>query len=314
MKSEHVVFGTGAVGRAVMQELLERGERVRMVNRSGRTAEIPDGVEVAAADLFDAQQVRSAVKGAAVAYQCAAPGYTRWTHDFPRMQQAILLGLEGSDVKLVLAENMYAYGRADVPMTEDLPYRPVSRKGAVRAAMSAAAFAAHQDGRVRVTAARGSDYFGPWGLTTAMGERVFYPLLGGKAAQVTGRADLPHSLTYTGDFGRAMVVLGEADAADGHAWHVPNDRPRMTQGEFVRLAAGIIGVEPRMAGMGKMMMRLGGLFVPEAREMVEMMYEFKEPFLVDSSRFEHTFGMSATGMEESIRRTIRWYRDHPRGG
>ena len=32
----HVVFGTGPVGLAVMDELVSEGERVRMVNRSGR--------------------------------------------------------------------------------------------------------------------------------------------------------------------------------------------------------------------------------------------------------------------------------------
>ena len=32
----HVVFGTGPVGMAVMDELVSRGTRVRMVDRSGR--------------------------------------------------------------------------------------------------------------------------------------------------------------------------------------------------------------------------------------------------------------------------------------
>ena len=39
----HVIFGTGPVGLAVMDELLRQGKRVRMVNRSGlKTA--PAGV------------------------------------------------------------------------------------------------------------------------------------------------------------------------------------------------------------------------------------------------------------------------------
>jgi hypothetical protein len=32
----HVVFGTGAVGLAVMDELVSKSKRVQMVNRSGR--------------------------------------------------------------------------------------------------------------------------------------------------------------------------------------------------------------------------------------------------------------------------------------
>jgi nucleoside-diphosphate-sugar epimerase len=58
------------------------------------------------------------------------------------------------------------------------------------------------------------------------------------------------------------------------------------------------------------MMAFGGLFVPEAREAVEMMYEFEKPFVVDSSRFEKAFGLKATPLNESIPATVEWYRRH----
>jgi len=314
MKTDHVVFGTGAIGRAVVQELVQRGEAVRVVNRSGQMPETPGGVEVIAADLYDPANVRRAAGDARVVYQCAQPGYTLWQQDFPRLQDAILDGLSGTGVKLVLVENLYMYGKTNgQSMTEDTPHNPVSRKGRVRSEISETAFAAHKQGRVRVTAARGSDYFGPWGTGSAMGARVFYPLLEGKAAQLIGRSDLPHTLTCTSDFGRAMLILAEDDRADGQAWHVPNAEPSITQGEFVRRAAAESGVEPKMNCMGTFMMRLGGLFVPEARESVEMMYEFEEPFMVDSSRFEETFGMQASPLDQSIRETLAWYRTHPQG-
>jgi nucleoside-diphosphate-sugar epimerase len=144
-----------------------------------------------------------------------------------------------------------------------------------------------------------------------MGERAFYPLLQGKAAQLVGRADLPHTHTYVKDFGKALVILGENDQADGQAWHVPNDQPQMTQGELVRLFAEEAGVEPRMSGMGKLMMSIGGLFIPEAKESVEMMYEYERPFVIDSSKFEKTFGMQATPIREAIKETVTWYKSHP---
>ena len=43
----HVVFGTGAIGLATMDALRARGERVGMVNRSGR-APVPSDVDVVA--------------------------------------------------------------------------------------------------------------------------------------------------------------------------------------------------------------------------------------------------------------------------
>ena len=42
------------------------------------------------------------------------------------------------------------------------------------------------------------------------------------------------------------------------------------------------------------MMSMAGLFIPGARETVEMMYEFEKPFVVDSSKFERAFGVVAT--------------------
>ena len=163
-----------------------------------------------------------------------------------------------------------------------------------------------------MTAGRGSDFFGPWGLpTAAMGERTFYPLLNGKAAGLVGTIDVPHTHTYIPDFGKALVILGERSEADGQAWHVPNDNPRVTQREMVKLIAAEMGIEPKMSAMGKTMMRIGGWFIPEAKESVEMMYEFEQPFIVDSSKFEKTFGMQATPMREAIKATVAWYKSHP---
>jgi len=260
MSEIHVILGTGAIGRATAEELIQRGKTVCMVNRSGKLAEAPAGVEVVAADLYSPAKVRDVTRGAKVAYATVQPNYDEWPEKFPPLQQAIIDGLGGSGVKLVIAENVYMYGATNgIPMTEDMPHKAHTRKGKTRSDMSKAALAAHQEGKVCVASGRGSDYFGPWGLPSTMGERVFYPLLAGKAAQATGRLDLPHTHTYTRDFGRALVVLGERDDADGQAWHVPNDMPRFTQSDMIRMIAEEAGVKPRMSGRGKFMMMLGGI-------------------------------------------------------
>ncbi len=313
MTINHVVLGTGAIGRAVAEELIQRGESIRMVNRSGTMEETPAGVQVVAADLYDPAKVKEVTRGAKVVYQCSQPNYFEWTEKFPPLQKSIIDGLTGSDAKLVLVENLYMYGDSNGrPLTEDTPHNAHTRKGKTRSEMSDAAFAAHRNGQLRVTAGRGSDFFGAWGLpTAAMGERTFYPLLNGKAANLVGNIDIPHTHTYIHDFGKALVILGERSEADGQAWHVPNDNPRVTQREMVRMIASEMNIEPRMSAMGKTMMWIGGLFIPEAKEMVEMMYEFEQPFIVDSSRFENTFGVKATPMKEAIRETVVWYKKHP---
>lgn len=311
--SVNVVLGTGAIGRAVMNELVKRGESVRVVNRSGRIDEVPAGVEVVAADLYDQAKVKEVTRGAKVVYQCSQPEYHQWVEKFPPLQSSIVDGLTGSNAKLVLVENLYMYGDVNgTPMTEDMPHNARTRKGKVRGEISEAAFEAHRAGKVRVTSARGSDFFGPWGLpTAAMGERTFYPLLNGKPASLLGDVDVPHTHTYIPDFGKALVILGERDEADGRPWHVPNDSPCISQREMLTMIAQEMGIEPKFSAMGRTMMWIGGLFIPVAKETVEMMYEFEKPFIVDSSRFETTFGMKATPMKLAIRETVDWYKGHP---
>ena len=313
MSVNHVVLGTGAIGRAIALELVGRGESVRMVTRSGKMEEVPAGVEVVAADLYDPATVKEVTRGAKVVYQAAQPRYFEWTTKFPPLQKSIIDGLTDSGAKLVLVENLYMYGESyGKPMTEDFPHNAHTRKGKTRGEMSRSAFEAHEAGKVRVTAGRGSDFFGPWGLpTTAMGERTFYPLLNGKPANLVGNVDAPHTHTYIPDFGKALVILGERDEADGQAWHVPNDMPQVTQHEMLTMIAEEMGVPPKFSAMGKTMMWIGGLFIPEAKEAVEMMYEFEQPFIVDSSKFESTFGMKATPMKEAIKETVAWYKSHP---
>ncbi len=61
----HVVYGTGPVGMSVMEALVHRGRRVRMINRSGE-ASVPEGVEVVGGDATDKAFAREASEGASV--------------------------------------------------------------------------------------------------------------------------------------------------------------------------------------------------------------------------------------------------------
>ncbi|MEP7293498.1 MAG: NAD(P)H-binding protein, partial [Chloroflexota bacterium] len=149
---QHVIFGTGAAGAAVMQALVRRGKAVRMINRSGNPSQatgstLPANVEICAGDAYDAGQVRRLTEGAAVVYQCAQPEYHEWQAKFPPLQAAILDGTAESHAKLVVIENLYPYGDpAGKPLTEDTPYQPITRKGRVRLAMHEALMTAHRSG------------------------------------------------------------------------------------------------------------------------------------------------------------------------
>ncbi len=305
----HVIFGTGPLGISVMKELIARGKSVRMVNRSGK-ADVPNGVEVVKADLLKGQGVDEAAAGASVIYQCSNPPYDKWPEQFPSLQRSVLNAAMRVNATVVIGENLYMYGDTQgAPLTEDLPYLAKTRKGTVRAKMALDALQMHRDGKVQVVIGRASDYFGPGVLASAMGERVFIPALKGRAASLLGNIDLPHTFSYIGDVGKALVILGEHDDAFGQAWHLPSP-PALSQRAMVEMVFSQLGKEPKTQSAGRWMMTFAGLFVPAAKEIVEMMYEFEKPFVMDSTKFTQRFGMHPTNSDEALRNTIEWYRHH----
>jgi nucleoside-diphosphate-sugar epimerase len=303
----HVVFGTGPVGLAVMDELLSKSKRVRMVNRNGR-ASVPHGVEVIGGDATDEVFAREASDGASVVYFALNPPYNKWPEFFPPLQAGVLEGAASAGAKLIAMENLYMYGpTGGRTLTEDLPYAPNTRKGAVRARMSEELMEAHSSGRVRVAIGRASDYFWPRVLVSAAGEQIFGRAVQGKSAQVAGDPNQPHTYTYAPDVGRGLTILGEREEALGQAWHLPSPETLTTR-RFVEMIFEEVGKPARVQAAPKILLRAMGLFNPGMRELIEMLYEFEEPFVVDHSKFEQAFGEHATRLEEAIGETVRWYR------
>lgn len=121
--------------------------------------------------------------------------------------------------------------------------------------------------------------------------------------------DQPHTFTYAPDFGKALAIVGTRDEALGQVWHVPSNAP-FTQQQLVDMIGEEIGKPVKVLVAGKAVLTLLGLFNARMRELPEMMYEFTQPFIMDSSKFTRAFGVQATPMREAIRQTLAWARAH----
>jgi nucleoside-diphosphate-sugar epimerase len=304
----HVIFGTGPLGKWTMRELVRLGKRVHMVNRRGEATDIPAGVEIVRGDAYDPAITTALTKGAAAVYQCAQPAYHEWAEKFPPLQAAIMQGAVANGAKLIVGENLYMYGDPNGQIiSEAMSYSARTRKGRIRLQMADAVMEAHHSGKVRAAIGRASDFIGP--EYELMGELVVYPALDGKPVNLLGRLDAPHSFTYVADFGKALATLGTCDEALGQVWIAPT-APPITQRELVDLLADAIGRPLKVRAASGAMVRLLGLYNRALRESVEMMYGWEKPYVVDSSKFERTFGVSATPMREVVRETVAWFRSH----
>lgn len=305
-KELHVILGTGPVGCWTARALVDQGLTVRAVNRSGNRPELmPAEIETYAADMSDAAQAIAAAEGASTIYQALNPEYHRWHEFFPGLQAGALAAARATGAVYVSIENLYMYDSSGV-MTEDARIAPVSKKGVLRQRMAEEVMTAHERGEIRAVVLRSSDYYGPGVTGSALGDMVFGNLVAGKKAQVSGSPSQLHSFAYIEDVGRAAAELGIRDDVLGRAWIAPH-APAQTQGQIVEAACALLQVPPRMTAISPMMMRLAGLFIPQAKAGVEMMYEFTKPFVVDSGRIERELGLRPTPIETGLARTVSWY-------
>ncbi|MBP1963938.1 NAD-dependent epimerase/dehydratase family protein [Paenibacillus aceris] len=304
-----VILGAGPLSKAVMRELLNKGKRVRVVNSSGK-ANVPAEVEVVQADLMSASGARAALQGANNVFQCAQPPYHRWEGLFQQLMGHITEAASYHQANLVMGDNLYMYGDVSGPIHEGLPYEADTRKGKVRAEIAQGLLDLHRKGTVKVAIGRGADFYGPYVNNSYVGARFFASVAAGKACSLLGDLDAPHTFTYIDDFGRALVTLSEHEDAFGQAWHVPHAETVSTR-QFAELAYEAAGHSPRIGTMGRGMLRLGGLFIPAAREVIEMLYQFEKPFDVDCSKFIRRFGEKAgpTPLRTALKETIAWHRE-----
>ena len=291
-----VVLGAGPVGQAIVDTLVGRGHRPIVVTRSGTAVA---GATTHAADLTDRAAATAALADATIVFSTAQPAYHRWVEEFPALQASIVAATRAAGVPLMVVENLYGYGPHDGALTEDLPMRPTTRKGTVRAEMWHSLHDASARGELQMAVVRGSDFVGPGVEGSAFGTRFFDPLRRGKPAQTMGNVDALHSVTFVPDLAEALVRIAEDDTSWGRAWHAPC-APAVTQRRLAEIAAATIGRPGAIKSVPTWMLRGVGVFVKPVKEAIEMMYEFDTDFVVDSSAFTDHFAMEATPLDEAL--------------
>ncbi len=307
MGDQHVVLGaSGGIGRALVLELARAGRPTRAVARRA-----PDlrAAECLAADLSTREGARRACAGAAVVFHAAQPPYHRWPEEFPALTRNIIDAASEAGAKLVMADNLYAYGPTPGPLVEHLPRTATGRKGAVRVQMERQLLDAHASGLLPVTIGRLADYYGPHGPNSTVTALVLDPALRGKPMRWPGSTTTPRTLHFLPDAARGLIMLADHDDADGKVWHLPA-APATTGQEFMALVNQCLPSPVKARSIGTLSMRIGGLFSTEARESVECMYQWTAPFVVDSSAFDAAFGrLAVTPHAVAVAATITSMRD-----
>lgn len=302
-----ILGANGVIANNLAKQLPQYTSKIRLVSRSPKKINETD--ELFRADLLSSTETTNAIAGSDVVYLTAGIPYRTelWRKQWPIIMQNVIDGCQQHNAKLVFFSNLYPYGKVDGWMTEETPINPCSKKGEVRAKVEETLMAEVKKGNLKAQIVRASDFYGPNTPLSYIKIMVFDNFAKGKTAQWVLTDKTRHCYTYTPDAGKATAILGNTESAYDQVWHAPTDRNALAGKEFIELAAKAFETRPRYMVLSRTMLKFLGLFMPDVKEMVEMLYQNENDFLLDSSKFEKAFNVAPTPYRDGLQKVADSY-------
>jgi len=292
-----ILGGRGGVGRAVCEAL----------DAEGRTYSAPSSRD---ADAGDADGLTRACDGADAIINCIGLPYIAkvWRRDWPKIAQATVSAAERTGARLIFLDNIYMYGPAplQVPITEDHPQAPPSKKGRARKATAEILMDAHAAGRAQVTIGRAADFYGPGAANSVLYASFLERIVQGKKPQLLMTPQARHTFAYAPDIARALIRLADDPGAAGRAWHLPVG-PATTAEDWLGLFNRALGTDLTASYLGPAASRLLGVFIPIVREVHDMRYQFDGDYVLSDADFRARYpDFETTSYEDGAASTVAW--------
>ena len=304
----HTIIGAnGTIATELTPILLQNNHAVRLVSRNPKAV---GNAQTFSADVLNREQVFEAVRGSAVVYLLVGLEYKIevWRKSWPILIRNVIDACKAANAKLIFFDNIYMYGKVNGPITENAPFKPVSKKGEVRAAIDTMLLAEMKAGTLQVAIAKATDFYGPRCTDkSAPGVLVFDRMKKKLASQWFINANLPRAFNYTPDCAKGLYILATHKEAFGQTWHLPVAQPTPSGKQFVEIAAKYMGANTKIQVLPKFLLKILGWFNPVMKEMYEMMYQYEFPLVLDSSKFEKAFNFTPTSYEDGIKATAEWF-------
>jgi nucleoside-diphosphate-sugar epimerase len=308
---KHTILGAGgSIGNALAYELLKTKQDVRLVSRTNYSIQ---GAESFKADLTSSRETLASVQNSDIVYLCAGLPYDSavWADIWPGIMKNSIDACKNAGVKLVFFDNVYMYGRVDGKMTEITPFNPCSIKGEIRAKLVLQLEAEIARNNVKAIIARSADLYGPYATKTSVPYiLVFDKLMYGKKAQWMIDVNKLHSLTYTLDAAKGMVLLSNNDECYNQTWHLPTSDPAIDGETFIRMVAQELGVAPHYSILKKWMLKMTGFFNKTVQESFEMLYQSEFDYCFDSTKFNSFFNYKPVPYSAGIYETIEFMKSN----
>lgn len=295
----------GAIGIPLAEELIKYTKQIRLVSRNPKKVNETD--ELFPMDVYDLTQIDKAIAGSEIVYVVIGFEYklSVWQKIWPSFMQEVINSCKKHGAKLVFFDNVYMYDKSAIPhMTETSPIKISSKKGEVRKQLHEMIMKEVANKTLTALIARSADFYGPDNKSSALNMMVVDNLMKGKKAQAFGNINKIHTYTYTPDAAKATAILGNTDDAYNQVWHVPTTKEKLTNKQWIQLIANELKVEAKIQTIPVWMIHILGLFIPVMKEFPEMLYQYEQDYIFDSSKFEKRFGIKATTPKDGVRTLI----------
>jgi UDP-glucose 4-epimerase len=243
MKTYLVTGGAGFNGSHIATALVERGERVRVLDnlstgKRGNLEHLAGRIEVVDGDLTDRTAVERAVKGVEVVFhQAALASVPRSVAQPLDTNAACVTGTvnvldaarQNGVRRVVYAASSSAYGDQQAPVkSERLMPAPISPYAAAKLAgeLYCQAFTATYG--LESVALRYFNVFGPrqdpQGAYAAVIPKFIVEMLAGRQPTIFGDGTQSRDFVFVGDVVRANLLAAESDKANGRMMNVASGR------------------------------------------------------------------------------------------
>jgi nucleoside-diphosphate-sugar epimerase len=300
-----ILGANGTIALELSKHLPTYTDKIRQVSRNPKKFYATD--ETVSADFLNYEQTEKAVAGSEVAYLLAGLPYktSLWQEQWPKLMKNVINACKKHNTKLVFFDNVYSYGLVKGVMTEDTPFNPTSKKGEVRAKIATMLLDEIKAGNLNGMIVRGADFYGPHALLSLTYQMVTMKLKAKKSSQWMGDIKKIHTFTYTPDAGKATAILGNTPSAYNQTWHALTSKEKITGEQYVKIASELMNRPNKIQALPKFGVQLLGLFVPVLKEFVEMMYQYENDYVFDSTKFEKAFTLQATEYKVGIAETLK---------
>lgn len=300
------ILGAGGdIGTPLAKELRNFTDKIRLVARNPKKVNVDD--ELFSANLLDAEMVKKATKNSEVVYLAVGLPYQYklWKDQWPIVIKNTINACVENNCKLVFVDNVYMYDLSEIPhMTENSHINPPSKKGQIRAEILQMLFDAQHEKGLKLIVARSADFYGPDAKNGILNVLVIDNLKKGSSAKWQSNLNKNHSFTYTLDAAKAIALLGNTPSAYGQTWHLPTSNEKLTGKDFVNLVAKKLNIKPKVMLLSPFILKLGGIFSSQIRELVEMQYQNSQDYFFDSSKFNTAFNFKPTTYGEAISKIL----------